>query len=43
VSEVQKQKMYDIWKEDLQMPTIKDLLESAAKDRSKLGTKANFK
>ena len=32
MSGVQKQKMYDIWKEDLDMPTVKHLVESAAKE-----------
>jgi len=27
--------MYDIWKEDLEMPTVKDLVENAAKEEQK--------
>jgi hypothetical protein len=35
MSGVQKQKMYDIWKEDLDMPTVKDLVENAAREEKK--------
>ena len=34
--------MYDIWKEDLQMPTVKDLVDNAAKDKLKQRSKMNF-
>ena len=35
--------MYDIWKEDLEMPTVKELVENAAKEEQKQKSKINYK
>jgi len=34
--------MYEIWKQDMEMPTVKELVDSAAKEQLKMKSKLNF-